>query len=135
MTKCPLNKLFRPVIPFRQLGLDGHLWRREWQMFRQRWTRGWDDSETWSLDSTLAEWLAPRIRRFIEVNIGIPAEYCDEGGECWDEGMDRWKSDLNYIAEVLHVVSEEDFFLYAADPEWIQGGWELLGKRARNLWW
>lgn len=34
---------------------------------RQRLTRGFDDSETWSLDATIAKFIVPRLERFIEI--------------------------------------------------------------------
>jgi hypothetical protein len=33
----------------------------------QRMTRGWDDSETWSLDHTFQEWIVPRLERYSEL--------------------------------------------------------------------
>ena len=36
-------------------------------MKKQRLTRGFDDSETWSLDATIAKFIAPRLERFIEI--------------------------------------------------------------------
>ena len=36
-------------------------------MKRQRLSRGFDDSETWSLDATIAKFIAPRLERFIEI--------------------------------------------------------------------
>ena len=37
------------------------------KMKRQRLTRGFDDSETWSLDVTIAKFIVPRLERFIEI--------------------------------------------------------------------
>lgn len=39
---------------------------------KQRDERGFDDTETWHLDKTLALFLLPRLERFIEVNNGFP---------------------------------------------------------------
>lgn len=33
----------------------------------QRLSRGFDDSETWSLDATIAKFIVPRLERFIEI--------------------------------------------------------------------
>ena len=38
----------------------------------QRRNRGWDDSETWGLDTTLAFWIVPRLKRLKEVTNGKP---------------------------------------------------------------
>lgn len=40
----------------------------------QRRTRGWDDSELWSLDCTIARFALPRLRRFAEIRHGEPSD-------------------------------------------------------------
>lgn len=39
---------------------------------KQRVENGFDDTETWHLDRTVALFMIPRLKRFIEVNNGIP---------------------------------------------------------------
>ncbi len=39
---------------------------------KQRDERGFDDTETWHLDKTVALFLIPRLKRYIEVNNGFP---------------------------------------------------------------
>ena len=55
-------------------------WRLFWRSCRfwwQRRTRGWDDSETWNLDHSIAVLLLPRLRRFKELNNGYPSQFTD----------------------------------------------------------
>ncbi len=40
---------------------------------KQRISRGFDDSETWSLDGTIASFILPRLKRYKEINIAYPA--------------------------------------------------------------
>lgn len=41
---------------------------KRWGQFKkQRLTRGFDESETWSLDYTIASFIAPRLKAFIEI--------------------------------------------------------------------
>jgi len=35
---------------------------------KQRDERGFDDTETWSLDTTIASFIAPRMKRYLEVS-------------------------------------------------------------------
>ena len=44
-----------------------HTFKRSLRFWWQRGTRGWDDSETWGLDGTLARFILPRLQRFKEV--------------------------------------------------------------------
>lgn len=44
----------------------------------QRLSRGFDDTETWHLDKTLALFLIPRLKRFLEVNNGFPSGETEE---------------------------------------------------------
>ena len=39
---------------------------------KQREDNGFDDTETWHLDKTVALFLIPRLERFIQVNNGFP---------------------------------------------------------------
>jgi hypothetical protein len=41
---------------------------REDKFKKQRIERGFDDSETWCLSSTMSEFILPRLKRFLEVN-------------------------------------------------------------------
>ena len=39
---------------------------------KQREEQGFDDTETWHLDKTFALFIIPRLKRFIQVNNGVP---------------------------------------------------------------
>jgi hypothetical protein len=45
---------------------------------KHRYDRGFDDTETWHLDKTLALFLIPRLERFIQVNNGYPGGETEE---------------------------------------------------------
>jgi len=40
---------------------------------KQREERGFDDTETWHLDKTIALFLLPRLKRYLQVNNGFPS--------------------------------------------------------------
>ena len=61
---------------------------------KQREENGFDDTETWHLDKTLALFLIPRLERFIQVNNGYP------GGET----EKTFNEKLNFIQSVGAIV-------------------------------
>lgn len=52
----------------------------------QRMTRGFDDSETWNLDMTIAKFLVPRLKAFKECENGHPAGMSEKK---WDKILDE----------------------------------------------
>ncbi|MEN6550058.1 MAG: hypothetical protein ABFE07_28785 [Armatimonadia bacterium] len=92
----------------------------------QRRTRGWDDSDTWSLDFVIAKFAVPRLKRFRELNNGFP------GG--MTEGS--WRSALDDMIYALEICADEDRW-YDKDNDWprMERGLEAFGKHFRDLWW
>ena len=114
---------------------------------RQREKRGFDDSETWNLDYTVACFLLPRLRRFIELietHPGIPSTL---------DSFDQWKDILRKIEWSIKEIAEDE----PESPEmpdkddeeamnfWrsemeryenrVQDGLSLLGTWFQHLWW
>ena len=52
---------------------------------KQREEQGFDDTETWHLDRTFAQFMIPRIKRFIQVNNGFP------NGETYESYIEKLK--------------------------------------------
>ena len=40
----------------------------------QNITRGWNDSDCWNLDNTIAEFTLPRLKKLRETTTGYPSE-------------------------------------------------------------
>lgn len=99
---------------------------RWWKHWWQRRTRGWDDSDTWNLDSTIAKFALPRLRRFKELTCGHPGNLTAEE---WDSILD----DIIYGLEACILSTE------GKGPEinWKrhQRGLEFFGKWFFHLWW
>lgn len=49
------------------------LLKRDLRFWWQRRTRGWDDSDCWNIDATVAEFMIPRLERFKDINQSYPA--------------------------------------------------------------
>ena len=60
------------------------------QYRQQRFEKGFDDTETWHMDRTMALFIIPRLKRFIEVNNGIPI----------GETVDSYNEKLNLFSEL-----------------------------------
>lgn len=100
---------------------------REKYYSKQRRERGFDDSELWSLDCTIAKFLAPRLRRFTEHHCGYPGYMKNE--QEWNEILDK-------ITIAFELMADDDNFL-TSDKEIhdkIESGLDLFRKYFHNLW-
>lgn len=93
---------------------------------KQREERGFDDTETWGLDYTVAMFVSPRLKRFKELNNGHPDEFTFES---WQECIQKM---IDAFDEILRQENEPDYFF---NYETVDEGLELFGKYFRNLWW
>jgi len=88
---------------------------RKLRFFWQRLTRGWDESETWSLDYTVARFIIPRLKFFRDNLHGHP-DRTPSGKpltfEGWQEIIDKMIFSFEHIADE----SWEDKF-YMPDPD------------------
>ncbi len=98
--------------------------KRAIKFWFQRRIRGWDDSETWSLDFSLAKLILPRLKRFKELTIGVPASLTEEQ---WNEYLD----DMIFAFEFL----ADENSLPEMVPERVRNGLDLFARWYRNLWW
>lgn len=104
--------------------------KRERLYKKQREERGWDDSDTWSLDTTIAKFVLPRLKRFKEVNIGYPS---------FLPSIEEWNEILDHMIYAVEVLSNDEL-KYGCDlkkMDWkrVQRGCRLFGKYFQNLWW
>lgn len=92
----------------------------------QRRRKGWDDSETWSLDYTISRFIVPRLKRFGEIRNGYPVRLSEEG---WDEILNKMirAHEIN-IKDGEGVVEQEEWGEY-------EEGMKLFCDYYRDLWW
>ena len=102
-----------------------YYFKRRLRLLFQRWTRGWDDSDTWSLNTVLATFALPRLRRYKELSNGYPVGMTEAE---WNTALD----DMIY-AMSLHCV--EPLTWDDVDHERLARGCALFGTRFRDLWW
>lgn len=72
----------------------------KWDKFtKQRLERGFDDSETWNLDLTIAKFVLPRLESFKESFMGYPGFLKNE---------DEWKTILEKICKAFRLYINRD---------------------------
>ena len=100
-------------------------------MKQQRLERGFDSSECWNLDSTIARFIIPRLEVFIGDHAGYPANMTSE----------QWDNILNQILEAFKLYMDEDAFFNLTQEERdkrgkkIDKGLKLFAKHFSGLWW
>lgn len=93
----------------------------------QRRTRGWDDSELWSLDITFAEWFLPRIEKLAEIRKNWFVLEPEEIAE-FQEMIDGFKSFLDDELNCARTNDEEE-------AKKLARALELFAKNFRRMWW
>lgn len=98
---------------------------REPKYKKQRMQRGFDDSETWSLDVTFAEFMLPRLERFKEIVVQVNKP---------DTKFDR---DVNDVIEALKLIIRNNGTRFFSDAEekQVQKGLKTLSRLFLSLWW
>lgn len=114
--------------------------KRKIKFFWQRLTRGWDDSETWSLDQTILKFIYPRLHRFAELTVCYPDGY---------KTLEDWKNELfkrsyqlkllidysdteyEYKSDEYEVTKDRMLAYYKDFDEWMN--W--FNNNIGHLWW
>jgi hypothetical protein len=97
---------------------------------KQREENGFDDTETWHLDKTLALFLIPRLERFIQVNNGFPNGETEES----------FNEKLNYILKSFqqYYYGENEEVSLELEKERVSNlkkAAAILGEIWFDLWW
>jgi len=107
---------------------------------KQRRTRGFDDSEVWNLDCSLARYILPRLKRFKKITHGHPSSL--ESFEAWKEILDKMILSFQLIKDGSKIllsdkeeITLEEYIKYEEEREAkIQEGIDLFAKYFRGLW-
>jgi len=99
---------------------------------KQRFENGFDDTETWHLDRTMALFIIPRLKRFMEVNNGIA------NGETEESYYEK----LRFIIGAFENYYVSDKYFNSVDIEErkkltddVRLAVEYLSKLWFELWW
>ena len=102
------------------------------QYRQQRFQHGFDDTETWHMDRTMALFIIPRLKRFLEVNNGIPN----------GETEDSYNEKIRFIISAFENYYVSDKYFNSVDIEErkkltddVRQAVEYLYKLWFELWW
>jgi hypothetical protein len=100
--------------------------KREVEYSKQRIERGFDDSETWSFDTTIASFILPRLRRFKEVRGGYPSSITNDE---WDNILDKMIIGFDLVIKDCNgIISDEEV-------KQMNEGMDLFRRWFFDLWW
>lgn len=105
------------------------LMKRRLRFWGQRRMRGWDDSETWSLDVPIANFILPRLIRFREIRGGRP---CDMTEKKWDAILGKMIDAFTLVADPK---TSDEWRWSEEQTETVNTGLRLFGKYFGHLWW
>ena len=99
---------------------------------QQRFEQGFDDTETWHLDRTVALFMIPRLKRFIEVNNGIPI----------GETIESYNEKLQFMIDAFENYYATNKYYESVDSDErekltndVKQAVEYLSKLWFELWW
>ena len=120
-----------PNVNFTLISRDDKRWEEYKQ---QRLEEGFDDSETWSLDNTIAKFVLPRLKRYLEIANSHPGNITEAE---WDTILNK----MIYAFEcILDENKEVDDTLigvkkYEKRSNIIKEGLDLFREYFLDLWW
>jgi hypothetical protein len=99
---------------------------------QQRFENGFDDTETWHIDRTMALFIIPRLKRFVEVNNGIPT----------GETVESYDKKLRFIISAFENYYATNKYYESTDIEErkklsddVRTAVDYLSKLWFDLWW
>jgi len=101
--------------------------KKRFKKYRKHYKKhGWDPTETWNLDQTLANFVFPRLVYFRKNLHGYPGNLTKK----------EWKEILDKIIKSMKSASKGYEDVDYDEKEWkrIQEGFKLFGKYFSNLW-
>ena len=84
---------------------------------------GWDPSETWNLDVTIAHFILPRLKYLRKNTHGYPANLTEKS---WDKILKQM------IKAFKLITSDDDFTVHSTKK--LDKGLQLFAKYYRGLW-
>ncbi len=130
--------------------------------WNQRRTRGFDDSELWSLDHTIMEFALPRLKALREMAHGYPAAFLYGEDADWpvmeahdklseaerkradQAAFDAWKRTIRKMERAMELwIKHDGWFYEKKGDDYVENeklkaefeeGWELFHKYFFALW-
>ena len=112
---------------------------RAFRFWWQRRTRGWDDSEVWNLDVTIATFILPRLRRLKEIKHGAPSTLYEgedmsvDDPEGWKRAEQRWDEEMNKMLAAFELLADSNLFEPAQNAIVLEG-LQSFARHYGSLW-
>jgi hypothetical protein len=100
--------------------------RRLIERIYQKKKYGCTNIETWNLDTTMAQFILPRLKRYKTLSNGYPNGLTEKK---WNQILDKMIYSMEFYA------NERQFEDKGPDWKRVNEGTELIGKYFGNLWW
>lgn len=100
---------------------------RFFRFFYQRRRRGFDNSELWSLDYTIAKFIAPRLRAFID----------EFGGRSCPQGLTskQWRAKLEKMHKAFELMASDKMWTASKkEAKIMEDGLDLFREWFFHLW-
>ena len=116
----------------------------------QRIKYGFCDWDTWDLDTYLSTMIPEALRKLARDTNGYPADFAIDDFEDEDAVMDKWRAELNKMADLIEeggksyafsldeyegLSEEECKKLSEKKRENLKEGFRLLSEHFEDLWW
>lgn len=137
MEKIDPKTLNIPNVNF-SIGNDDDKRSKIWK--QERLKQGFDETETWNLDHTIARFIYPRLKYFSEINNGYPAED-DMDDDKWNKILEKMLFSFSFYAQddysdmIDKYVKKNNKQELQKFYDRINEGLELFVKYFCDLWW
>lgn len=92
---------------------------------QQREERGFDDTELWNLDKTIAKFIHPRLVAFAETSAGHPGNL---------ESTEEWEAILKTMTDAFALLADDDMIISSEQHLVISAGLDNFRKYYLTLW-
>lgn len=111
------------------------------KFIKQHKKRGFDDTETWNLNTTILRFTLPRLKRFRDINVCMPLnlELDDEtlNKIDFEDGflsIEEWNEKLDKMINAIELYIKNGVYEKNKKGE-IEEGFDLFFKYFFDLWW
>ena len=102
---------------------------------KQREERGFDDTELWGLDCTIARFILPRLKEFKnQTGGGFPPNLAVEGDEDGDKGLELWENSIQTMIDAFELIAKDHVVTDDKEKEIIETGLDNFRKYYFSLW-
>lgn len=109
----------------------------EAERIKSKW--GFEPSETWDLDKTIAAFILPRLAYFRDNIEGIPNYCCEYDAEMHllneDEAIKRWEADLDKMILAFALILKDEYIVRPEEKDnQVKEGLMLFAEHFEDLW-